>query len=132
MSAFVDSSALYAVLDADDASHPTAARVWHRLLERRVPLVTTNYHIVETFALVQRRLGLAAVRTLETDLLPVIEVRWVDEPLHRAAVAAVLTASKRDLSLVDCAAFVFMREGGLQDAFAFDADFEDQGFVCLS
>ncbi len=132
MSAFVDSSGLYAVLDADDASHATAARVWRRLLEARAPLLTTSYHVVETFALTQRRLGLPAVRALESDLLPVIEVRWVDEPLHRAAVAAVLTAGKRDLSLVDCTAFVVMRERGLQETFAFDADFEVQGFRCLT
>ncbi len=132
MTVFVDSSALYAVLDADDLSHPAAARVWLRLLEQRAPLLTTSYHLVETFALVQRRLGLPAVRSLETALLPVVEVRWVDEPLHRAAVAAVLTAGKRDLSLVDCAAFVVMRERGVHDAFAFDADFEDQGFACLT
>ncbi len=132
MTVFVDSSALYAVLDASDASHPVAARVWLRLLEQREVLLTTNYHVVETFALVQRRLGLHAVRTFDTDMLPVVEVRWVDEPLHRAAVAAVLTAGKRDLSLVDCAAFVVMRERGLRDAFAFDADFEDQGFVRLT
>ena len=132
MSVFVDSSALYAVLDADDASHSTAARVWRRLVEQRAPLLTTSYHVVETFALVQRRLGLPAVRTLQTDLLPIVEVRWVDESLHRAAVSAVLTAGKRDLSLVDCAAFVVMRERGLQEAFAFDADFEDQGFLCLT
>lgn len=131
MTVFVDSSALYAVLDADDASHPDAARIWLRLLEQREALLTTSYHVVETFALVQRRLGLPAVRALATDVLSVVEVRWVDESVHRAAVAAVLTAGKRDLSLVDCAAFVVMRERGVRDAFAFDADFEDQGFTCL-
>lgn len=128
----MDSSAFYAVLDASDEFHPVAARVWLELLQKQEPILTTSYHVVETFALVQRRLGLRAVRTFEADMLPIVEVRWVDEPLHRAAVAAVLTAGQRELSLVDCAAFEVMRQRGVREAFAFDADFEDQGFVCLT
>lgn len=62
MSTFVDTSALLAVLDASDVAHKVADRIWRRLIESDERLVSTNYVLVETFALVQRRLGLPAVR----------------------------------------------------------------------
>ena len=71
---------------------------------------------------------MAAVRTLDIDVLPVIRIVWVDSELHRAAISAVLTASRRNLSLVDCASFEVMRRRGIQTAFTVDGDFSEQGF----
>jgi len=36
--------------------------------------------------------------------------------------------NRRGLSLVDCASFVVMRRYGIEEAFAFDEDFEKEGF----
>jgi predicted nucleic acid-binding protein len=128
VSTFVDSSALLAVLDADDAQHERADRIWRSLLGADEPLVTTNYVLVETFALAQARLGLEAVRALDADVVPVLNVVWVDEALHRAAATALLTAQRRHLSLVDCVSFEAMRRAGAGQAFAFDRHFRQQGF----
>jgi len=57
---------------------------------------TTNYVLVETLALAQARLGLDAVRALDTDVVPVLQVVWVDDALHRAALTALVTAQRRD------------------------------------
>ena len=111
MTIFVDTSALFAVLDADDDAHGQADRTWRRLLTEEEPLLTTNYVLVETFALVQRRLGMGALETLSTDLTPVLSVHWVDEAQHARAVTAVLAARRRRLSLVDCATVT--GDGGL-------------------
>ena len=43
MSVFVDTSALYTVLDADDDEHSRAVAEWHRLVRGAFPLVTTSY-----------------------------------------------------------------------------------------
>ena len=51
MKVFVDTSALLAVLDADEKRHKQAASAWKRLLEEDARLVTTNYVLVESFAL---------------------------------------------------------------------------------
>ena len=131
MALFVETSALFAVFDADDQNHARARAVWVEVLGRRELLITTNYVVVESFALAQRRLGLDAVRALHTDVLPVLRVEWVDRPLHEAGVAALLTAGRRGLSLVDCVSFEVMRRLGLQTAFAFDQDFAEQGFQCV-
>ena len=128
MTIFVDSAALYAFLDADDANHAECEREWRRLLEHGEPLVTSNYVLVETCALVQHRLGVQAVRDLQEVMLPALQVLWVDEQAHREAVSALLTAGRRELSLVDCASFGLMRKWGITSAFTLDRHFDEQGF----
>lgn len=131
MTVFVDTSALYAVLDRDEENHATAAQAYEALLDDGVSLLTHAYVVVEAGALVQRRLGTEAVRALMDDMLPALDVVFVDEPMHRAAVGAMLAAGDRAVSLVDWASFELMRSRGVRHAFAFDADFAEQGFALL-
>jgi predicted nucleic acid-binding protein len=131
LTTFVDTSALYAVLDRDDRWHGVAAAVWRELVESGEALVTHNYVLVEAFALVQRRLGMEAARALAQDVAPVLEVAFVDERLHELAVASLLASGQRGLSLVDWTSFVFMRREGIEVAFAIDEDFAAQGFRVL-
>lgn len=87
MSIFVDTSALLAVLDADDDFHPPTRRIWADLLQRAEDLFCTSYVLVECYALVQSRLGIAAVRVLVEDILPIIRVHWVTSKEHQAGLA---------------------------------------------
>jgi len=127
---FVDTSGLYAVIDRDDANHPRAASIWPNLV-KQCSLVTNNYVLVETAALLQFRLGTAAVRAFANDLLPLLEVEWVTEEDHAAAWQALLAAARRKLSFVDCVSFHSMRGRGLQKVFCFDAHFREQGFETI-
>ena len=129
---FVDTSALYAVLDADDEAHARARTAWRELIEAGASLVTSSYVCVETTALVQARLGMDAVRALFNDLLPVVTVVTVDAAHHTNAVATLLGVNRRDLSLVDCSSFAMMRQRGIAAAFAFDRHFAQQGFRQIS
>ena len=54
MMAYLDTSALLAVLDASDEYHPTAKELWAKLLTSEAILVASNYVLVETYALLQR------------------------------------------------------------------------------
>jgi uncharacterized protein len=87
--------------------------------------------LVESTALVQRRLGPAATRDLLTGLVSPIRVVWVDEALHDAGVTALLAAGRRKISLVDWISFEVMQREGIRVAFAFDRDFADQGFETI-
>jgi predicted nucleic acid-binding protein len=129
---FVDTSALYALLDRDDAYHAVARAVWARLLESDASLLTHIYVLVEALALVQRRLGLEATRALHDDIVPVLEVIWVDELLHQSAVEALLASGSQATSLVDRVSFLLMLRHGVRRAFAFDEDFSREGFVLLA
>jgi len=128
---FADTSGLLAVLDRAEASHRRAATTWRKLIESDETIVTSNYILIELVALAQRRLGLDAVRAIESAVVPSLSVVWVDESLHRRATAAMLTASRRALSLVDCSSFEIMRDHGIETAFALDRDFAAQGFALV-
>jgi len=131
MSVFVDTSAFFAVLDADDENHDAAKQMWEDLLTQEAVLVCSNYVLVETLALVQRRLGIPAVRVFQEDIVPVLNIEWVDESLHQVGIASVLAAARRELSLVDCVTFEIMRRSGIKTAFVFNHHFDEQGFECL-
>ena len=128
MSVFVDTSGLYAVFDRDDANHSKSRAAWTQWLREGEVLVTNNYVLLEITALLQHRLGLAAVRALYEDVVPVLQVDWVSEEQHSAGAGAMLAAARRKLSLVDCVSFQTMRQHGLRGAFCFDAHFREQGF----
>ncbi len=125
---FVDSSAFLAVLSMNDANRQRARACWGGLIEDDRTLLTNNYVIVESMALVKNRLGLGKVRDFQENLLPFLEIEWVGEEQHILSVQRVLTAGRRRLSLVDCSAFETMRRMDIETAFTFDTHFRDEGF----
>jgi predicted nucleic acid-binding protein len=62
MIVFADTSAFFALLDRDDANHQKTKKMWSNTFNSENTLITTNYIIVECFALIQHRLGLEAVK----------------------------------------------------------------------
>lgn len=115
----VDTSALFALLDADDHNHRTAARYWE--VATRTPFVTHGYVASESVSLVRRRLGWAAVERLMRQLLPRMDVEPVDRELHERAVAIYL-AEGGGTSFVDRVSIEFARRERISEAFAFDPD----------
>jgi len=128
---FVDTSAVYALLCASDPRHTAARNAWDTLRRQRDTLLTSNYVLVETSALIQRRLGMPALREVQTAFLPLLSVAWIDQATHARAMSVLLAVAARDLSLVDCTSFEVMRDNAVQTAFAFDAHFSQQGFHCM-
>lgn len=120
-----------AVLDARDERHVVAHATRRELLDSVPDLVTHNYAVAEAFALVQNRIGMDAVRALHDEILAPVGIERVSEADHRAAVAAMLAANRRQLSLVDCVSFEAMRRLGIRRAFALDPHFTEFGFECL-
>jgi uncharacterized protein len=125
---FIDTSAFYAVFDRDDGNHLPARAAWEAMLRDGSDLLTHNYVLLETSALLQHRLGLAALRAFTEDVAPLVRIDWVAEDRHRAAAGAVLAAGRKKLSLVDCVSFLTMRELAVRSAFCFDRHFREQGF----
>jgi len=109
-----------------------AERAFATLRGRHASLESTSFVLVETYALVGRRLGLDAVRSFRADFAPLIEVVWVDEALHDAGLDLLLERRKRQLSLVDAVSFVTMRRRNLDEAFAFDPHFAQEGFSLVT
>ena len=128
---FADTSGLLALLNEHDEFHPRAENAFGKLRARRVPLISTSYVLVETYALIGRRLGIEAVRSFRENFAPLLEVTWVDAPLHDAGLDLLLHRGKRRLSLVDAVSFVAMRQNGISEALAFDPHFEQEGYVLI-
>jgi predicted nucleic acid-binding protein len=131
VTAFADTSGRYALLVSTEESHAEVASAFARILEHSRPLLTTNYVLVETAALLQRRIGMGAVRDLEERIMPCCTVRWITEALHRRAWERFIRADRRGLSLVDCTSFELMQQEGIDDVLALDLDFADAGFRLL-
>ena len=131
MSVFVDTSALYALMVATEKAHPETEAAFRELLQAGRNLITSNYVLLECSAVLQRRFGLGSVRDLASRLIPILEVRWIDQGIHRRSVERLLRTDRRGLSLVVCSSFVLMEEEGIRDALALDEDFAEQGFRVL-
>ncbi len=131
MTTFVDTSFFIALLTKEDRFHSRADQAWKSLLESDTTLVCSNYIILETFSLLQNRLGLEAVSDFKNDVVPILSVEWIDEYSHEAGLAAVLAVKKRDLSLVDCVSFEVMRKKGIKNILTFDKHFREHGFHCI-
>lgn len=128
---FLDTSALYATFDRAQGRGAEASAAWGRLVRSEAALLTSNYVLLELTTLLQRRLGFDAVVALQDFVLPWVEVAWVDPALHDRAVAVVLAARRRGVSVVDAVSFSLMRSRRVRHAFTLDVHFAEQGFICL-
>ncbi len=128
---FVDTSALLALLNPHDTAHKRARAAFERLATASDALVTTSYVLVESYALIGRRLGAEAVRAFRESFAPLLEVTWVDEQLHEAGLDLLLSRKSRRLSLVDAVSFVAIRRHAVDRVFAYDDDFRRERFDLL-
>lgn len=116
-----DSSAILALLDADDADHERAAATARRIASERSPSFITNYIEVEAHALLLRKLGRTLAREwLLTGSLPVIRALPEEEDRAREIVAR---HSDKDWSLCDAISFAVLDMRGMRRAFTFDRHF---------
>jgi predicted nucleic acid-binding protein len=119
------------LLDEDDPRYADALRLWRRAEAERLSLITSNYVVLEACAVLQRRLGVAAMRTLVRQILDPVALERVTRDDHERAVEALLVAARRNLSLVDCVSFEVMRRLDVSECLAFDRHFAEQGFAPL-
>jgi predicted nucleic acid-binding protein len=104
------------------------ARTLYHAARRRV---THGYVLAEFVALAQaRRLPRMAALTFVSDLVenPDIDTVWVDEALHRAAMAHLRARPDKTYSLWDAVSFVLMRQRHVTEALTTDHHFEQEGF----
>lgn len=123
----LDTSGLFCYHHQGEPQHREA--VW--LLDGSTASLTHSYVLAEFVALANaRRVPRLAALTFVADLLenPDIETVWVDEPLHREAVALLMARRDKTYSLCDAVSFVLMRKRGSGDALTTDRHFDQEGF----
>lgn len=123
MSILVDTGAFYALADASDSMHDRATALYSEYCETGA-FVTTDYLLVETWMLINGRLGrrqaMTFWRSIRTGMIPLLGIQRVD--LERAWQIAEHYADST-FSLVDCTTFALMERMGITHAFAFDDHF---------
>ena len=126
---YLDTSGILGMLDAGDEFHAPAAAAWNDLLDAGLEMVMTDYVRLESWSLIQRRLGLEAAEDFHQAILPLCSVRPVGETGFGFLARQAVLMKRRNLSIVDLSSFDCMRREGLRLAFAFDAHFDEQGFL---
>lgn len=120
-----DSSAILALLDADDADHSAAVRAARRIAAERRPSFITTYIEAETHALLLRKLGRAIAREfLLAGGLPVVAASPDEE---RSARAIIAKYADRDWTLCDAISFALLDARRVRRAFTFDRHFQQYG-----
>lgn len=132
MKVFVDTSGLFAFLVRSDSMHSTARSNFTYLSQKKAILYTSSFVLVETTALLQRRIGLDAIRDLHTKILPLIEIFWVNREFYANSIQRLLLQGQQDLSLVDCLSFELMEAYEINVAFGFDKHFTENGFMLVN
>lgn len=127
----IDTSAFLALLDMNDLHHESATKEWISLLSEGQICMTNNYVVLESVAVIQKRLGLEAVQELNKNILEHVHIEWVDKVQHEQVMKTVLETNRRQLSLVDCAAFQTMHRLGIETVFTFDKHFSEEGFTVV-
>lgn len=130
MKVFVDTSAFYALAAEEDRAHDAACQIHEHLRQSADALMTTNYVVLETISLLQRRHGVEAAERFG-DGVERVQIVWMEADAHRAAWRVWKGRRLRGLSLVDCSSFEVMRRLNIQRAFAFDRQFAEAGFTVL-
>ena len=125
---FLDTSAIYALADRDDEHHHEAMRLYQNALKKKEGFVVHNYILVESAALLQRRLGQPiAVQFLhDAESFTII---WIDEDLHQSACKRLEAPNSSQISFVDAISFQAMTRHSIVCCLTFDKHFAQEGFT---
>jgi len=120
--AFVDSSAIVTLVDADDASHTAAVEAYQSLVDDGYRLFTTNHVLDEAFELLTVGVGATVARQwLRDNRLPIY---FVDETDLAAATKLIAARDGNSpITLTDALSMVVMERLSVADAFAVDPAF---------
>ena len=119
--AFVDSSAIVALVDRDDASHQAAVDAYRSLVEGGYRLFTTNHVVAEAFELLSAGVGAGTARRWLQDHR--LAVYFVDEMDLDQARRMLLDRESTALTMTDALSIAVMERLGVADAFAVDPSF---------
>jgi predicted nucleic acid-binding protein len=129
---FVDTGAWIALLQETDTHHVAASTVGARLKQQRTRLITTNFVIAETHAMLLRAGYAPAVTFLRKvtagQVAIVIRAEADDEA---AARAIIYQYTDKKYSLVDAISFAVMTRLGITQAWSYDQHFRQHGWQVL-
>ena len=132
---FVDTSGWASLFHPDDLFHKQAETLYQGIRKEGTRLITTNYVIAETVALLTspfrtpRKAIIDFVNGIKTSAL--VDLIHIDENLDKRAWDLLSNRIDKNWSLVDCSSFVVMQNEGITESLTTDHHFGQAGFVRL-
>ena len=126
----LDTSGLLCFHHAAEPQYEEAVTFFHAAPAR----ITHSYVLAEFVALaVVRRLPRQATLAFVAELQdnPLVQVVYVDESLHREALALLQQRLDKSWTLCDAVSFLLMQQQGIVEALTTDVHFEQAGFIRL-
>jgi len=124
---FLDTSAIFALADQRDIYHAAAVRMFDKARDNGEEMLTHSYILVESAALLERRLGLQVALKFLKEVTQ-FHIIWIDEDLHNASVQRLAKSRPADLSLVDAVSFQVMEIENIKHYMGFDQHFAEGNF----
>ena len=123
--AFVEPSAFYAAVDADDEHHSSCVRLFEMASAEQWRLVTSNFVVAETHALILIRLG----RGIAAQWLRAIpaQVRSITAGDEERAKQIIFGYADKGFSYCDAASFAIMERENIKLVLSVDRDFLQYG-----
>ena len=126
----IDTSAFYAITSEADRFHQPAMDTLRDLVDQRTELSTTSYVLVETGALIHRRLGFNYLTDFVATVQNTVNVLWMDRRSHWLTWERMQAGAGSRLSFVDWSVIV-MAEQTRAAVFTFDSDFASEGLTVI-
>jgi len=131
---FVDTSAWYALEVEDDENHASAMAFREELRRGRYgALLTSDYILDEAITLLRVRKGTEPSSRFADKVLrsKSVSIVWIDSFIFNEALKLLKERLDKKWSFTDCTSFVIMGQLSVNEAFAFDQNFEQAGFTRL-
>lgn len=127
---FLDTSAIFALADADDAAHAACLKLYRKVRQ----FICHDAILLETFSLICKRISKsAAVEVLASvRQSPKIQVTPLGADLLEAGWQRCSRFDDKDWDWIDCLSFELMDRRGLRSALTLDQHFRQAGFTVLA
>ena len=133
MKVFIDTGGWISVLVKNDIYHNAGKIFYQSLLEKNIPLATSNYVLDETITRIRYDAG--HTKAVEfCDLIRgaiekgLLELFWIDELIVVSAEDLFKQYQDQKLSFTDCTTIALIKEKKIKEIFAFDRHFTTFGF----
>jgi predicted nucleic acid-binding protein len=131
---FFDTSGYIALIDRSDQFHEQAVMLARTIARARLPRVTLNYVLAETYTRTRRKLGHLAALTLGESIqrdaaAGLLSIVYADAALEREAWALFRRYRDQQFSYVDCVCFAWLQMAGQVEVLTFDRHFSWMGFA---
>lgn len=126
---FVDTGGFYAALNRKDEHHQEAKQLFTRAVEEEWRLLTSNFVVAETHALLLNRLGREIATAWLSDV-PAAILRVLDKDEEKAK-RIILSYRDKEFSYCDATSFAMMERLSIRYVIAFDSHFTQYGKFSL-